>query len=211
MTDRVAGRIVIYATALATALTALAATGTSAHAEAIRPAPQMEKARPLAPATASFTWQLDGVRADADSAVIETSHDSRRTTTPMGYETGTVGPLTYIQNNSGVSSDTDTHIVYTPEMFGAPPGAQIVGTVDMKQKYTGEGGAASVHNEEISPDEISFWVYTQAAGGFPFGHHSGGITVTTTFQWYYITNNALKAGDRFFTREAPSALPNQAA
>jgi hypothetical protein len=49
MTARIAWRIVIYTTALVSALTALAATGTSAHAEASRRAPQMEKARPLAP------------------------------------------------------------------------------------------------------------------------------------------------------------------
>lgn len=209
MTARIAWRIVIYTTALVSALTALAATGTSAHAEASRRAPQMEKARPLAPATASFTWQLDGVRADADSAVIATNYDFRRTTTPMGYETGTIGPITYTQDNSGDATDTDTHVVYTPDMFGAPPGAQVIaGTVQIVQHVS--RGLAYVHDVDRFP-VVSFWVYTQAAGGGIFGHHSGAITVTTTFQWYYITNNALKGGDRFFTREAPSALPNQAA
>ncbi len=210
MTAPITWRIVIYATALVSALTAVAATGTSAHAEAVRRAPQMQQSRPLAPATASFTRRLDGVRADADGAVIEKTYDFRHAAAPMGYQTGTIGPITYSQDNSGVATDTDTRVVYQPAMFGAPPGAQVItGTVQITQHVS--RGLAYLHNEEITPDGISFMVYTQAANTGLFGWHSGAITVTTTFQWYYITASALKGGDGFFTRATPSALPNQAA
>jgi hypothetical protein len=43
----------------------------------------------------------------------------------MGYQTGTVGPITHSQDNSGNANDINTPINYTPEQFCAPPGAQI--------------------------------------------------------------------------------------
>jgi hypothetical protein len=129
----------------------------------------------------------------------------------MGYQTGTVGPITYSQDNSGNNTDTDTPINYKPDQFGAPPGAQIItGTVQINQYVS--RGKAYVHNENITPEGISFMVFTQAANdSWFFGWHSGAITVTTTFQWYYITNNALDGGDGFFTQEVPAVLPNPAA
>ena len=55
-------------------------------------------------------------------------------------------------------------------------------------------------------------VYIQAANdSWLFGWHSGAITVTTTFQWYYLTDSAIEGGDAFFTQEAPAVLPNAAA
>jgi hypothetical protein len=128
----------------------------------------------------------------------------------MGYQTGTVGPITYSHDNSGDNTDTDTPINYTPEQFGAPPGAQIItGTVQINQ-YVSRGNAY-VHNETITADAISFDVYTQAANDGLFGWHSGSITVNTTFQWYYIADSALQGGEALFTKDAPAVLPNQAA
>jgi hypothetical protein len=128
----------------------------------------------------------------------------------MGYQTGTVGPITYSQDNSGNNTDTDTAVNYTPEQFGAPPGAQIItGTVQINQYVS--RGKAYVHNETITADAVSYDVYTQAANDGWFGWHSGSITVNTTFQWYCITDSALKGGGALFTKEAPAVLPNQAA
>jgi hypothetical protein len=128
----------------------------------------------------------------------------------MGYQTGTVGPITYNQDNSGNANDTDTPVNYKPDQFGAPPGAQIItGTVQTNQYVS--RGKAYVHNEDITPEGISLMVYTQAANdSWLFGWHSGAITVTTSFQWYYITDTAVEGGDGFFTHEAPAVLPNAA-
>jgi hypothetical protein len=128
----------------------------------------------------------------------------------MGYQTGTVGPITYYQDNSGNATDIDTQINYTPEQFGAPPGAQIMtGTVQVNQFVS--RGKAYVHDESDTADAISFEVYTQAANdSWFFGWHSGAITVTTSFQWWYISDNALEGGHAFFTQEAPAVLPNAA-
>jgi hypothetical protein len=94
-----------------------------------------------------------------------------------------VGPITYSQNNSGVNTDTTTPIEYRPEQYGAPDGAQIIpGSVS--QAYTVSRGLAYVQNVRITQANITFDVYTQAAGGFPFGHHSGLIDVTTSFVWF---------------------------
>lgn len=126
----------------------------------------------------------------------------------MGFQTGTIGPIPYSQDNSGNKTDTDTPINYTPEQFGAPPGAQIIaGTVHQNQHVS--RGTAYVHNLTIGPDGISFDVFTQAANdSIFFGWHSGAIDVTTTFMWYYITSNALKGGEQFFMEKAPAALSN---
>lgn len=128
----------------------------------------------------------------------------------MGYQTGTVGPITYSQDNSGNANDTDTPINYKPDQFGAPPGAQIItGTVQTNQYVS--RGKAYVHNEDVTPEGISFMVYTQAANdSWLFGWHSGAITVTVSFQWYYITSTAVEGGAGFFTHEAPAVLPNAA-
>jgi hypothetical protein len=129
----------------------------------------------------------------------------------MGYQTGTVGPITYSQDNSGDDTDKDTPINYKPEQFGAPPGAQIITGEAHTDQYVSRG-KAYVHNEDTTPEGISFMVYTQAANdSWFFGWHSGAITVTTTFQWYYLTDNALKGGEAFFTKEVPAVLPNAAA
>ncbi len=121
----------------------------------------------------------------------------------MGYQQGTIGPIAYHQDNSGVSTDTDTPINYKPEQFGAPPGSNIIaGTVQINQHVY--RGTAYVHNKTIAAEGISFDVFTQAAGSSWFwGWHSGGIDVTTTFQWYINTANALPGGERFFSAEAP--------
>ncbi|MEV6825767.1 hypothetical protein [Amycolatopsis sp. NPDC051102] len=41
-----------------------------------------------------------------------------------------------------------------------------------------------MQNVKITETAVDFEVFTQAAGGFPFGHHSGAISVSTSFQWY---------------------------
>lgn len=54
-------------------------------------------------------------------------------------------------------------------------------------------------------------MYTQAANdSWFFGWHSGAIRVTTSFQWYYITDNAVEGGDMFFVNQAPPVLRNGA-
>lgn len=127
----------------------------------------------------------------------------------MGYQTGTVGPITYTQDNSGNANDTDTPVNYMPEQFGAPPGAQIItGTVQQTLAVT--RGTAYVHNETITSDAISFMVYTQAASGGIIGSHSGAITVTTKFQWYLISEPAPEADDAPSTPE-PAAVLSSAA
>ena len=127
----------------------------------------------------------------------------------MGYQTGTVGPIAFSQDNSGVATDTDRPVNYKPDQFGAPPGAQIItGTVQINQSVY--RGKAYVHDETITPEGISFMVYTQAANDGLFGWHSGSITVTTSFQWYYLTDTAVEGGEAFFTHETPAVLPNAA-
>jgi hypothetical protein len=72
-------------------------------------------------------------------------------------------------------------------------------------------GTAYVHNKVVTAEGISFMVYTQAANdSWFFGWHSGAITVTTSFQWYYITDSAVEGGDGFFTNEGPAVLPDAA-
>jgi len=101
----------------------------------------------------------------------------------QSFQTEVVGPIVYYQDNSGVSTDTKTPIEYRPEQFGAPDGAQIIpGTV--AQGYTVFRGLANVENVSITQANITFTVYTQAAGGGIIGHHSGAIAVSTSFQWF---------------------------
>jgi hypothetical protein len=83
-----------------------------------------------------------------------------------------------------VNSDTTTPIEYRPEQFGAPDGSQII-PATVSQNYQVSRGLAYVQNVRITEANITFDVYTQAAGGFPFGHHSGQIAVSTSFTWYY--------------------------
>jgi hypothetical protein len=100
----------------------------------------------------------------------------------MAHQSGTVGPVTYSQDNSGVHTDTTTQIEYTPQQFGASATAQIIpGTV--QQSYTVFRGLAYVQDVNITQGSITFQVYTQAADDGLFGHHSGSITVSTSFQW----------------------------
>ncbi len=101
----------------------------------------------------------------------------------MPYRTATVGPIVYNQDNSGVNTDTTTLIEFRPEQFGAPDSAKII-PASVDQEYTVSRGLAYVQNVRITEANIIFEVFTQAAGGFPFGHHSGSIAVSTSFQWY---------------------------
>ncbi|SDK59315.1 hypothetical protein [Arthrobacter sp. ok362] len=101
----------------------------------------------------------------------------------MAYQSGLVGPIVYNQDNSGVRTDTDTNIVFTPQEFGAPAGAQIIPPT-VNQSYTVSRGQAYVHNLVIEANAIVFQVFTQAADDGLFGHHSGAISVGTSFQWY---------------------------
>jgi hypothetical protein len=101
----------------------------------------------------------------------------------MAFRSEVAGPIVYNQDNSGVNTDTTTPIEYRPEQFGAPDGALIIpGSV--AQGYTVSRGLAYVQDVRITEANITFDVYTQAAGGFPFGHHSGSISVSTSFIWY---------------------------
>lgn len=100
----------------------------------------------------------------------------------MTFQSGLVGPITYYQDNSGVKTDTTTPIEYTPQQFGAPATAQII-TGTLNQSYWVSRGTAYVQDLNITPDSITFQVYTQAADNGLFGHHSGAITVATSFQW----------------------------
>ena len=128
----------------------------------------------------------------------------------MGYQTGTIGPVIYTQDNTGNATDTDTPLNYKPEQFGAPPGAQII-TASVSVTQSVGRGTAYVHNENVTPEGISLMVFTQAAGSSWFwGWHSGQITVSTTFQWYYITANAVEGGEALFMTQAPAVLPNAA-
>lgn len=105
----------------------------------------------------------------------------------MGFITGTTPPLTYNQDNSGTDTDITTVINYTPQEFGAPPGAQIsVGLFSPPQPSVHRGSAA-VRDVTVTPTAISFEVWTQAASGGLFGHHSGSITVVTSFSWWAFT------------------------
>jgi multidrug efflux pump subunit AcrA (membrane-fusion protein) len=99
----------------------------------------------------------------------------------MPYQTGTVGPITYSQDNSGNPDDITTALTYTPQEYGAPQGAQIMPGVS--QSVHVFRGKAYVENLIIGQDSITFQVYTQAANDGLFGWHSGSITVSTTFQW----------------------------
>jgi hypothetical protein len=128
----------------------------------------------------------------------------------MGYQTGTIGPISFYQDNSGDSNDMDTTVTYTPEMYGAPPGAQIMTASVQVSPYVIRG-KAYVHNESVSADSVQFEVYTQAANDGWFGWHSGSIVVTTTFQWWSITDSAVAGGQALFTQEPPAVLPSVAA
>jgi hypothetical protein len=107
----------------------------------------------------------------------------------MAYHVGQVGPITYHQDNSGTDQDITTPIVYTPEMFGAPAGSQVITPLVSQTVYRSRG-AGAVRNLSTSADAISFLVWTQAADNGLFGHHSGSIDVTTAFTWWIWTADA---------------------
>jgi hypothetical protein len=101
----------------------------------------------------------------------------------MAYQTGTIGPITYSQDNSGTDSDITTNVQYTPQEYGAPEGAQILPGVS--QSVHVFRGKAYVQDLLIGQDTITFQVYTQAANDGLFGWHSGSISVSTAFQWFF--------------------------
>lgn len=121
----------------------------------------------------------------------------------MGFQKGTIGPIVFNQDNSGTNTDTTTPINYKPEMFGAPAGSKVVvGTV--AQTVHVSRGKAYVENLTSNAEGISFDVYTQAAGSSWFwGWHSGAISVSTRFEWYYQSANALPGGEALFSAEVP--------
>jgi hypothetical protein len=123
----------------------------------------------------------------------------------MPYQYGTIGPIDYAQDNSGVRDDTRQTIIYTPEQYGAPPGAQIIpGTV--QQQVSVSRGLAYIENLRIRDREILFDVFTQAANdSWFFGWHSGSIVVSTSFTWFYSTDRAVTGGERFFSQQGPPA------
>jgi hypothetical protein len=100
----------------------------------------------------------------------------------MACQSGQVGPLIYNQDNSGTSTDITTNVQYTAQEFGAPPGAQILPYGNPSVSI--HRGSAQVRDVVITPDAYTFEVWTQAADDGLFGHHSGAITVSTTFFWY---------------------------
>jgi hypothetical protein len=123
--------------------------------------------------------------------------------TVVGYQTGTIGPIVYNQDNSGTNADITTPINYKPEMFGAPAGSEII-VATVGQRVHISRGTASVQAFSSTPEGISFNVYTQAAGHSWFwGWHSGVISVSTTFQWYKKSDNALPGGEGLFSSEVP--------
>jgi len=49
---------------------------------------------------------------------------------------------------------------------------------------TVERGDARILSQYANENSCGFTLFAQAAGGFPFGHHSGRITCDVYFQWY---------------------------
>ena len=99
---------------------------------------------------------------------------------------------------------------YTPEQFGAPPGAQIIPGLVQQQVWVMRG-LAYVENLRITEHEISFDVFTQAANeSWFFGWRSGSIAVTTSFTWYYSADRTLRESERFFMQESPT-VPTRSA
>jgi hypothetical protein len=100
----------------------------------------------------------------------------------MPYQTGTVDQ-SYLQDNGGCPNDLTENVSYTPEQFGAPGGAKIIeGTVLVTPEVL--HGNAWISDKNVTGDIVQFVAHTEAAGGFPFGHHSSAIKVHTMFQWY---------------------------
>jgi hypothetical protein len=100
----------------------------------------------------------------------------------MLYQTGTVDQ-TYQQDNSGTPTDITENISYTPQQFGAPEGAKVIEGTVFVAPYVRHGNAW-ITDRNVTGDTVQFVAHTEAAGGFPFGHHSSAIEVHTTFQWY---------------------------
>jgi hypothetical protein len=121
----------------------------------------------------------------------------------MGYHSGQIGPIAFHQDNSGTDHDMTSPLVYTPEMFGAPPGSQIV-TPLVSQGVHLSRGSGAVRNFSVSADAISFLVWTQAADNGLFGHHSGCIDVTTGFSWWQFTPDGVS--DKVYQPSEEGAL-----
>jgi hypothetical protein len=100
----------------------------------------------------------------------------------MAYQTGVVDQ-TYAQDNSGTPEDIVENVSYTPQQFGAPAAAKIIEGTVIVSPYVVRGNAW-ISSRNVTGDTLQFVVHTEAAGGFPFGHHSSAIEVHTTFQWY---------------------------
>jgi Thiol-activated cytolysin len=79
------------------------------------------------------------------------------------------------QDNSGFPNDrTEKHVI------PAPDGTKIdVNSVQVSPNVY--RGSANVNSVTTTVDAITIEIFTQAAGGGLFGHHSGGINVTVNF------------------------------
>jgi hypothetical protein len=91
----------------------------------------------------------------------------------MGYQWGWSGYLTYHQDNSEYTTDQTNTVTYAPADVGAPAGAVIqTGLYNIAPRID-RGNAGVLNPVVVSPEEISFPVWTQAADNGLFGHHSG--------------------------------------
>ena len=94
----------------------------------------------------------------------------------------------------------DVPVSYTPQMFGAPLGAQIMQATVYPTLSQGSG---NVHDESVTREEVSFVVHTDAEH---FGSHSGIITVTTNILWFCVTETAVEGGESSSTPKVPAVL-----
>lgn len=134
----------------------------------------------------------------------------------MGYQWGWSGYLTYHQDNSGYTTNQSTTVTYTLADVGiggqsAPPRAVIqTGLYNIStQVARGSGGVGNPII--VTPEKISFVVWTVAADTGLFGHRAGEVTVTTWFGWYDAnTATAVPGLEMFFFDGPPKVLPNEA-
>src|SRR5262245_5112205 len=126
----------------------------------------------------------------------------------MGYQWGWSGYLTYHQDNSAYTTDQTTTITYTPADVGAPPGAVIQTGLYNIDGHVVRGNAAVTNPIMVTPEKISFVVWTQAADNGLFGHHSGEIVVTTWFAWFDANAaDAVPGLEMFYFDAPPKVLP----